>query len=148
MVKIKIISFEKRDLYWMSSILFLLVIIGVIAYTLPGQTANPQVMGHSADEVLPDCANGNYLKKIGGIWTCRGITDDVYFRQGSASNNEKITIPSQYDHNGCSIIFSPKSGQTNLNWVIDNSGTPPVHGYKVSFDGGGSCSYLLICKTI
>jgi hypothetical protein len=83
------INFEKKDLWLVLAIFVFISGTGiVISFTTDG-SGNPAVMGHSFDEInLPNCNDGEILKKAGGVWEC--VVDAG--SSGGGQIKEKIVI--------------------------------------------------------
>lgn len=68
------INFEKKDLYWISFIFIFIIGVSLIIAFNPDYPLNPispSLQGHTNDELgLPNCAEGQVLKKVSGAWAC------------------------------------------------------------------------------
>lgn len=156
MVKIKIVSLEKKDLYWLSAVLFLIVIIGVIAYN-DFSHGVPSTMGHSSDEIMVNV--GGVQKSLQAAITDGSIASGVKIQEGYATDASNIYPLSGFTKSECNFIVV---NQRNYGGTNANNYAGPVSFVEVDYvnrwyvrcgfyDGGNwyardNCRYLMICR--
>lgn len=153
------LNFEKKDLYWISSIFVFIIGVSLIFAYNPNYPLNPIapiVHGHTSDEIgLPNCADGQFLKKTATGWGCgddltgsgTGITCRVEIEQSSV---ETGTVCCHDDE----VAVAWASNDDNVHtWYRDSNGlSPPNPGFNpnnpkcIEWANGGATRQVMCCK--
>jgi len=131
-------EFKKGDFVWIGLVVVLLCVGLGVAYTYDG-SGNPEIMGHSADE-LQKCSSGQILKSDeSGDWVCSNLEErsfGTWTDKDSSGNNLVKGIVYKSTSDGFVTVYGV------ANTIISGytgSSNPPVT--KVLYSPAGGYDY-------